>query len=108
MALIVTYAVARTIVFVVVGCVQVLQTLGKADKSTDETFDDLVQKTEKQHVSMTVKSLLRSSSLAIHLFSLPSLFVTTALPLLLLLLLSPPPPSLSLTHAHTKKGRGRK
>ncbi|KAK7492710.1 hypothetical protein BaRGS_00016015 [Batillaria attramentaria] len=29
--------------------VQVLQTLGKADRSTDETFDDLVQKTEKQH-----------------------------------------------------------
>ncbi|KAL8621743.1 hypothetical protein ACOMHN_061878 [Nucella lapillus] len=28
---------------------KVLQTLGKAGKYTDETFDDLVQKTEKQH-----------------------------------------------------------
>ncbi|XP_070174785.1 streptococcal hemagglutinin-like isoform X2 [Littorina saxatilis] len=28
---------------------KVLQTLGKADRSTDETFDDLIQKTERQH-----------------------------------------------------------
>ncbi|XP_076437209.1 uncharacterized protein LOC143276539 isoform X2 [Babylonia areolata] len=28
---------------------KVLQTLGKAEKYTDETFDDLVQRTEKQH-----------------------------------------------------------
>lgn len=34
----------------VVWLFQVLQSLGKADKSTDESFDDLVQKTEKQHV----------------------------------------------------------
>lgn len=31
---------------------QVLQTFGKADKSTDESFDELVQKTEKQQVTI--------------------------------------------------------